>query len=254
MIGGSMEEALAKAVKRAVAELVTTSSRPEGVYVSTPILYPSGRTAVIRVSGGGDRFFVSDYGLGYEEAEHAGASRTYVRRAKRIAEIAGISFDSRAFFVVEVSLDQLAGAIATVANCSVEAMVQTLVVVAERSMTDGIDFMVEKLEQTFGARHVHKNREVVGASNHEWRFPAVVETTGYSAVFDFVTAHPNSVAAASTKMADVQRLPKPPRRLIMVHKKADLGTFLGVISPVASVVEDTLTPDQIRHALDTMAA
>jgi hypothetical protein len=49
--------------------LVSTDHRVGGSYIRTPLMYPSGSTVVIRVEEGDQRFFISDVGLGHQEAE-----------------------------------------------------------------------------------------------------------------------------------------------------------------------------------------
>lgn len=86
--------------------------------VATDADYPNGTSVVVRVLDGYPNFLVSDMGLGYEEAEMMGASSIYMRNARSIAEAAGVRFDNQAFFVLEASREQLAGAIVTIANRS----------------------------------------------------------------------------------------------------------------------------------------
>lgn len=247
-------ETLMRAAEAAMRDIVSAAHRPEGSYIKTPLLYPSGSTAVVRITGGPDVYFVTDYGLGYSEAEMMGASRTYVNKARKVSASAGVRFDDRAFFAVEVPIDRIPGAIVTIANCSVEATALTAFSIADRIVTDGTEYMVERLERAFGPSHVVKNDIVLGASNHEWEVPASVTVGKSKAVFEFATKHPNSIAAVATKMGDLQRLPFPPKRLVMVHSKPDLGTLLGVLSPIASVIEDSYQPEQIKVAVEAMAA
>jgi hypothetical protein len=109
-------------VENAARELVSVEFHNGSAFIRTPILYPSGSTVVVRVDDNGKSYFVSDFGMGYQEADLMEASLIYGRHARTIAEMAGIRFDSEAFFVIEVSREQLAGAIATIANCSQEAV------------------------------------------------------------------------------------------------------------------------------------
>src|SRR4051794_21294640 len=108
-----------KEVVDAVArEIVATDHRAAGSFIRTPLLYPGGATVVVRIEQGDARFFVSDIGLGHQEAEMMGAGSMYAKPARVIAEEAGVRFDNQAFFVLETSRDQLPGAVVTIANCS----------------------------------------------------------------------------------------------------------------------------------------
>src|SRR5579883_550486 len=97
-------------------QLVTVEHRPIGSFIKTPLLYPSGSTVVVRVYESASRYFVTDDGLGYQEAELLGASHIYARHARVIADNAGVRFDSQAFFVLEVPRDRLPGAVVSIAN------------------------------------------------------------------------------------------------------------------------------------------
>lgn len=87
---------IADAVAR---EIVSTKHRHDGSFISTPLLYPSGSTVVVKIHQAGEQFFISDIGLGYQEADMMGAGSIYARHARVIAENAGIRFDSQSFFI-----------------------------------------------------------------------------------------------------------------------------------------------------------
>ena len=239
--------ALKEAVEDAVPRLVSTAHMPEGSYVTTPLLYPSGSSVVVRVSGGQDRFFVTDFGLGRTEAEMMGGERIFSRSAYQIAATAGVGFDQNAFFAIEVARDRIAGAITAIASCSLEAVVMTAFRISERASNAASEVLVDQLEAAFGQPAVLRHDKVIGASNHEWEFSASVTVRERKSLFEVATKHPNSVAAVSTKMNDVARLERAPKRVVMVHRKAEFGTLLGVLSHNASIIEDSISIDQIRR-------
>jgi hypothetical protein len=251
-MGAASDTILARAVESAMRDIVSAAHRPEGSYVRTPLFYPNGTTVVVRVSGGpghnntDGNYFVTDFGLGFTEAEMMGFERTYVRQARAVALAAGVGFDEHAFFAVEVPQDRISGAIATVANCSAEAVAVTAFKASERAHADAAEYLIEKLEKTFGIARVTKNGKVLGASNHEWEMTATVADGRRQSVFEVATKHANSIASVATKMNDIARLEHAPRRIVMVHNKADFGTYLNVLGQTASVVEDTIEPEQIR--------
>jgi len=92
-------------------EIVATEHRVGGSYIRTPLMYPSGSTVVVRIEQGDNRFFVSDVGLGFQEAELMGAGLMYSKPANAIATDAGVKFDNQASFVLEASREQLDGAV-----------------------------------------------------------------------------------------------------------------------------------------------
>ena len=104
-----------------VRQLIAIEPDANGVFIRTPLLYPSGSTVVVGVALSKGRYFVSDWGVGYQEADTRGASLFYTRHARPIAKAAGAGFDNQAFFIMGARRDQLVGAVITIANCSQEA-------------------------------------------------------------------------------------------------------------------------------------
>jgi hypothetical protein len=219
-------------------QLARFDQRGETAFINVPVLYPSGSGVVVRVDDSGDgRFFVSDMGLGYQEAEMMGAALIYARHAKHIAENAGIQFDSEAFFVAKGTREQLAGAIATVANCSQEAVALAAYKLAERRATDVAETLYERLVRIFTPPKVAKNASLFGASNTEYHFAAIVTLTEKPTAFEAVANHATSIAFASSKFHDLALLDQPPTAVAVVRKKKELGTYHNLLSQVANVIE-----------------
>src|SRR4051812_39943497 len=98
-----IDERFASAVDAVARELVTTEHFGSASLIKTPMMYPSGAAAVVQVTQHGERFFVTDMGLGQVEADMIGASVLYANSAKPLAEHFGIRFDNQAFFVAEAN-------------------------------------------------------------------------------------------------------------------------------------------------------
>jgi hypothetical protein len=229
-------------------EIVATEHRIGGSFIRTPLMYPSGSTVVVRIEQGEDRFFVSDVGFGYQEAELMGAGLMYAKPAGVIAEAAGVRFDNQAFFVLEASRDQLAGAVVTIANCSQEATIRAADALAEKTFEDKKIRLYEKLVKVFEPKIVSKNVEVIGASTQKWRVATVVSVpNARPTIFEPVTKHPNSVANATMKFGDIALLENAPRRVAVVQNCSELGTLLTVLSRSADVIEDDTSYDRIRR-------
>lgn len=109
---------VADAVSR---EIVSVEHFRGGSIIKTPLMYPSGASVIVQITEHQDRYFVTDMGVGFQEAEMIGAGLLYSNSAKELAKHFGITFDNQAFFVAEAGRDQLAGATTVVANCSSEA-------------------------------------------------------------------------------------------------------------------------------------
>jgi hypothetical protein len=117
-----VRQRMSDTVEAAVRQLVSAEHFRAGSFVTMPVIYPSGASVVLEVFQQGGRFFVSDRGGGYQEAEFAGASRYYSREGKKAAEDYGIKFDGRDMFIAEVAEERLSGAFTVVANCSQSAV------------------------------------------------------------------------------------------------------------------------------------
>jgi hypothetical protein len=237
-----------KALVDDVAQMiVATEHRRGGSFIRTPLLYPSGATVVVRIEDGSDRFFVSDIGLGHQEAEVMGAGTLYARNAHAIAGAAGVRFDNQAFFVLEASHEQLPGAVVTIANCSQEAAIRAADALAEKTFEDNKTRLYERLVTLFERKAVAKNVDVLGSSTQVWKVVALVSLPHIRpTIFEPVTKHPNSVAHASMKFGDIAlRKDNPPQRVAVVKKRGEFGSLLTVLSRSANIIEEDSPNDRI---------
>jgi hypothetical protein len=224
------------------------SSGMESAMVQMPLLYPSGSSVVVRIDIMDTDYFVSDMGLGLQEAEMMGAPRTFKNSAVHIAENAGIQFDQHSFFVARASREQLVGAVTTIANCSLEATIVTAHKIAEDKADNAVEILQQKLTDIFTAKSVARDVEIRGASATAWKVAASVRVGDHYSLFDFVSPHPNSVAAAVTKFVDISELQNPPKRVAVVRDKSRLGTRLTVLARTANVIEVT-APERVFRNL-----
>jgi hypothetical protein len=237
-----------KLVEDVAQELVATEHRAGGSFIRVPLLYPSGTTVVVRIQEGVDKFFVTDAGLGHQEAELMGASLIYSRHARPIADAAGVRFDNQAFFVLEASRDQLPGAVITIANCSQEATMRAADALAEQTFEDSKTRLFDRLVEVFTPKAVVKNAEVIGASNQKWRVTAIVTLPEVRPIaFEPVTKHPNSVASATMKFGDIALRDGAPNRVAVVHKRTEFGPLLTVLARSANIIEDDAPNERIRR-------
>jgi|SRR5271169_120461 len=234
-------------IENVARQLVATEHDLNGSFIRTPLLYPSGSTVVVRVAQSDGRYFVSDFGLGYQESDMHGAAIFYMRHARPIAEAAGVGFDNQAFFIMEASREQLPGAVVTIANCSQEATNRAAYALAEKTFEDSKDRLYERLVKVFAkaagpsTKIVTRNVKVIGHSSTEWPIATIVRLPGAQTqtIFEPVTKHHNSVAAASMKFHDIALLGKrAPNRVAVVHNKQEFGTYLQVLSQAANVIDE----------------
>jgi len=230
-------------------QLIRIEDRRDGALITMPLMYRSGSMTVVRVDiSASDRHFVTDMGMGYLEAEMMGTSLVYARNAAPIAEQAGIRFDHHAFSLVDVSRDQLAGAVVVVANASQQAVALAAYKQSERKIAEDEERLYERLVRVFTRSHVNRHVAIVGASNTSWRVANVVKLGNKATVFEPVSRHPNSITTATTKFHDFARLDDPPNRVAVVESKEALGTYLGVLAQAASVITRD-APDKILERL-----
>ena len=234
-------------VRDAAAQLVSCDLISGAQLVRTPLMYASGGYVVVRVEAAGGEYLVTDFGTGHEEASLMGGSRIYTGVAKEIADAYGVGFDSYSFFVLKVSREQLPGAIATVANSSQEAVNITSLKVSEAKSRDNNALLYERLSGVFGRDSIARDAHIVGASNTEWHIASLVTIERRQVAFEAVSKHPNSVVHAAAKFGDIARIKRAPRRVAVVSSKKALGTYLGVLSHNASVIERKVD-DRVYHS------
>lgn len=237
-----------KSVAEAVARaLVDTSVRGGSAFISMPLLYPSGSHVVIRMDGGGERWFVSDDGYGHLEAEMIGGVTTFRRLARPLADHAGVKFDDRCFFVLEVERDALPGAVITVANISKQAVERTAFAVEERRIAISRDLFEQRLVAAFGASSIAHNLSVVGASGKEWDMDiGILSGSHVERVLEFVTPRVASVAAAVMKFTDIRALPEAPRTAAVLSDRSRTeAPLVSLLSRVAGAAIDAADASEV---------
>lgn len=234
-----MRHKFEKMVGEVSRQLIRAEHDVGGCMMRLPLLYPSGSNVIVRVDGDKDRFFVSDAGFGYQEAEFMGASLIYTRHGRSIAENAGVRFDNQAFFVVEAEREQVPGAVVTIANCSHEAAALAAYKLAERRSVDETEALYDRLIHIFPRDRVTKHAEIVGSSMTKWPIATMVTipTASRLAIFEPVTKYHASVVNAAAKFHDIARLQDPPARIAVIRKKAEFGPWLGLLSQAADVID-----------------
>ena len=239
--------AFSSLIEHVARELVTVNHDAGHSFISTPLMYPTGSSVVVQINDAGDEYFVTDLGLGYEEAVMMGASNIYARYGKNIAHNAGVGFDSRAFFATRVTKDQLPGAIATIANCSQEAVTIATYRIADRRQSSAIDNLYSRLTRTFSPQRILRDVPVLGSSNKKWHVAAMVEVGQNRSIFEPVSPHHASIYAATTKFHDISRVENAPTRVAVVERKADLKDNLAVLSQSANIIERDASDETYRR-------
>ncbi len=256
MVSGLDERSTAfREVVDGVARTLADARHVNGAsFLSLPVMYPSGSLVTVRIEPHSEgRYFVSDMGMGFEEADLMAAGRQFVHSAPGIAVRAGVHLD-RQSFTLGVRREQLVGAVSVIAACSQEAVQLAVFKLDEKKRADAADRLCERLYRLFTPAKVEREATIVGASNTAWSVTALVRADGHKAVYEPVSEHPNSVASVLTKFVDLNQLEHPPARIAVVRKKELLGTRLALISTAGNVVEESVSDTALeRLALEDVA-
>jgi hypothetical protein len=239
---GFHRAAFRRVVEEVARAIAVAHHEPDGSYVRTPVLYPGDSMVVVRIDQHGkNRYLVSDMGLGRQEADLMGAPFVFSRVAPVVAEHANVGFDHRGFFVQEVGREQLAGAVATIAACSQEAVQVTAFKLAEKKTADAANRLYARLAKVFTPARVARNADIIGASNTTWHVATLVTVDGGKAIYEPVASNPSAIAATVTKFFDIAQLDHAPARIAVVRSKQEMGTRLNVIAGTAKVVEEDVS-------------
>ncbi len=225
---------IAEEVARCMAQSISNGA---GTFIRTPVLYPSGSSVVVHLDGSRDRFFVSDYGYGYAEADMMGAPASYVRTARDLAERTGIGFDARSFFVAEATRDELVGTVAAIADCSQRAVTETAFRLEAKKTEEDKEEVISRLLDVFGRQKVELHPDVVGASSIAWPVLARVNGLSGPVIFDYSKANRRSAANIAAKNHDIARLERAPKRIVAVRSKPDMDGLVALLAQSASVIE-----------------
>ena len=228
---------LSNIVDAVAKEIVSTEHFRNGSIIRTPLIYPSGAAVVVQITQHRERFFVTDMGLGSQEADMFGGSNYYNKSAAALAEHYGIRFDNQAFFVAEAAHEQLAGATTLVANCSSEATAIAAYRAADRVFEEQADILYKRLVKVFPKTEVERNVEFVGSSTHKWKVATIVNHKSHIALFEPVSRNHLSVVSTAAKFHDIARLDNAPNRISVVDDKEAFGNFINVLSQAGSVIE-----------------
>ncbi len=243
------EQSLA-AVAEAVARRITTVQHEQNTSIlSTPLLYPSGASILVELQRTGGRFRVSDMGSGFTEASMIGATGIFLANAPKIAKRSGVAFQADAFFVLEVSENQLVGAVITVANASKECMDLTTLRLAEKRYNDAKARLYDRLERVFKRPNIERNVTIIGGSSREWEVAAVVHFGRHSTVFEPVNNKAVSIYRTVTAFHDIVRAPGHPQCVAVVRDKNELGDSLGLLSQAGKVVNEDVSDASLRRVV-----
>jgi hypothetical protein len=226
-------------IEEAVAGLVSVrESGGDRARISLPLLYPSGSGSAVEVMVNGDNCFVSDFGFGAMEAEMYGAEPFYGINAKKAADQFGVGFDGMSIFKTWASLGRLDAAVMAVANASVQAATWAIMSASvEKERRDNAE-LYDRVREFFGDRAVSK-REELGGRDAKWSAHNVVTLPNHrKAVFEFVTAHTNSISNKYMMFSDLARREEDAYSLNSVVKSIPhIGSKGALLADVSHLIE-----------------
>ncbi|NKK82038.1 hypothetical protein [Rhizobium leguminosarum] len=191
-------------------------------FISTAVNYPSGASVVVRIDQHGDMFFVSDDGQANLNAELFGGVHVFARIASDVAKRFAIEYDQRSFFILQVRRSQLPAAVAIIANASSIAVDRTIQAMERQRNKVSRETFVHRIVEAFGNSAIF-DATIQGTSKNWDVDAAVVSNSQISAVFEFVTPAPPSIAFAHMKMGDISAMFDRPKTIIVLadYEKTD---------------------------------
>ena len=173
-------------IRKAVADLMRVSSWGNAYLISVPLVYPSGTTVGVKVTPHQGAYTVSDFGLGWREAEGYEAQRSFGSHAGRIKDQVGVEYNGNHEFQMRATERQLTSAIRRVAYASHRAAVKAFHSLPEACEQEIGAALFQRLRDTFGKDNVAGDLKLAGASNIEWGFAAQVLQGKRRVVFDVI--------------------------------------------------------------------
>lgn len=242
-------EAIEARIKRAVSRLTATQDDADSVRISVPVIYPSGANSTVEISSIGDTCFVSDMGAGHTEAYLSNASEFYDHQARRVADRFGIGYDGQSIFLLRASIDRIEGAIATVANASVQAASLAILKAEEDKDRRRNDEIFDRIKSIFGAELVSKMKTIDGLRS-SWDAHNVVDLPGgRSAVFEFVTSHQNSISNKYMMFSDLKMRASNISLNSVVKSISKISPKAELLADVGNVIEFDAPSDAfLRYA------
>jgi hypothetical protein len=208
----------------------------QSVFIVTPVLYASGTSVVCRIVDRGGHFEVTDNGEAAFIADTMGLGGSFAPAASFVSARGGASYEKRAFFVDKVRREQLAGAVAMVANASAQA-IERLIFSTEGARIKRSRIVFEQRIRSAFGKDAALNGEVRGATSI-WKFDAVVRKEGaIQTVFEFVAPQFSAVASSYMKLTNLQALSDSPKAVVVL---ADYNNTPPELRATLSLATDTI--------------
>lgn len=228
---------LSEICEELVPSLISWKSWQDASFINLPLVYPSGSFVTVRLTyAEGGLIRVSDAGFAYREIESFGATRSFSRTAKTIAEACDVDVGRRSLFVDVSNPSEIQRAIFDVSSASKAVADRIVSSIANDGQAAITDVLHAKLDKLFPSSVIHDGK-ITGASSTEWDVTSIAKIDGHTAVFQAVTNYPVAVYKASTAFHDLAALDNPPSLVSVVASKADMGSNYSILAQAGRVIE-----------------
>lgn len=235
-------------VRAAVSCLVRVTAWGNAYLVTTPLVYPSGTVVGVRIVPAQGGYWVTDFAMGYREAEALEAQRSFGSNAGRMKDELGFEYTEGHEIRIFASERQIASAIRRVSFASHSVMLKTFRSIPEVDPDEIGAQLYQRLRDMFGEA-ARNDVNIIGSSNLEWKFAAEVHLGGRRVLFDVVTPYYTSVCSAVSKFTDIRRLGRDNHPVAVVDNLEKMGKWLPLISQEAEVIQDDASEDVIRSVV-----
>ena len=237
MMNTQIDAGLMRRVEEALRRIASVREVAGQLVVNVPVRYPSGAMAVVSVEENNGKCWVSDLGHGLMEAEYQGSQDYYARTARDVALAYGVEFDGHSIFALQVPMTRLESAIVCIANASNQAAQDAVRLAGEAQSQRQSDQIFERISTIFGPKAVAKTRLIDGR-HVQWEAHNVVALpNGRTAVFEFMTAHTNSVSSKFLMFSDIKTINPQMSLNVVVQNTRSLDAKSQMIADVANIVE-----------------
>jgi hypothetical protein len=237
MMNTQADTGLMRRVDEALRRIASVREVAGQFVVNVPVRYPSGAMAVVSVEENNGKCWVSDLGHGLMEAEFQGSQEYYIRTARDVALAFGVEFDGHSIFALQVPMSRLESAIVCVANASNQAAQDAVRLASEAQSQKKSDQIFERISVIFGPTVVAKTRLVDGR-HVQWEAHNVVALpNGRTAIFEYMTAHANSVSSKFLMFSDIRMMDQKMSLNVVVQNARNLDAKSQMIGDVANIVE-----------------
>jgi len=228
---------LQKRVSEAIRSLMIPIESGNRVCLNVPITYPSGSSAIVEIEENSGNVWVSDMGMGLQEAQLLAVENTYHSFARKKAREFRVEYDGDCIFALWVSIKNLEAAIVSVSNASVQATAEAVRKASEIRERRHQKMSFEKISDVFSSRFVRRSAEVRGA-NSPWTVHNFVEDeNGKQAIFEPMTDHFSSISGRYQIFSDLAEAGLPISLNVIVEDSKNLDPRASMVSKYAKVID-----------------